>query len=654
MALSKAAQDLEELIKCPICLDNFSDPRSLPCLHSFCVKCLDQTQRAKEKNDPTMKGHINCPTCTEQSKLPQNSVYNLRHYFMADQVTSVVKDLHRAKDERDAHQPIHFCKWCTRNAEAISYCFDCTTPLCALCLVEHQNKNAKKLHTNIATTAQNIALLVCTEHGKFAEDFCIQCMRITCRICHVVNHRDHLFRAFTLQQDVEGQTLYQMIVSDISELKKYLKSLHHAERESLKQIPQRWNVAMKDQRGRSHDTLMSEFDRVRKSVARHLHTLKRIQKKASRTVSPIKGIPHLYICKIQTILQEQSMQIPDFDYVPRESTETVGDEVYRHTSSEGEYISVLPAVEAHMSNLADVHITSIHVLSDEKIMFAAAGKVYISDQISTCTCMLLLPGLNMITKLAVQSHKLNCKLAALNHTDTKRDVAFMCVTFTPRTVIAVSNVISVDDHANCLAFTEEGELIVCSQHLIKYNASGDEVWKRWACFRMNSPCRDVTVARDGSILVAVDKFVMVHNAFGEHMLQFVCVSNDPLITTRNMTMSPCGICVSCNGEIYVCDKSSHAVLVFNTSGRFIKSVYDFSGQLFVLQPAKFNFSQMKPNPQCISIRQDKLVVAHGDHFTISNQGWKSEKAKWNIFQQMTIVVIVFVVMYLYYMYHTNY
>jgi hypothetical protein len=33
-------EQVEEIIKCPICLGNFSDPRMLPCSHTYCLKCI--------------------------------------------------------------------------------------------------------------------------------------------------------------------------------------------------------------------------------------------------------------------------------------------------------------------------------------------------------------------------------------------------------------------------------------------------------------------------------------------------------------------------------------------------------------------------------------------------------------------------------------
>ena len=54
--------------ECPICMDDFTDPKSLPCGHKFCKDCIDQVVK-------TAKSHL-CPTCrapfkTAEGKQPK-------------------------------------------------------------------------------------------------------------------------------------------------------------------------------------------------------------------------------------------------------------------------------------------------------------------------------------------------------------------------------------------------------------------------------------------------------------------------------------------------------------------------------------------------------------------------------------------------------
>ena len=41
MEIQTLLYSLREEVSCPVCSDIFKDPRHLPCLHTFCLHCLD-------------------------------------------------------------------------------------------------------------------------------------------------------------------------------------------------------------------------------------------------------------------------------------------------------------------------------------------------------------------------------------------------------------------------------------------------------------------------------------------------------------------------------------------------------------------------------------------------------------------------------------
>ena len=45
---------IETVITCPICLEHFTDPRLLPCTHTYCLKCIKEVA---SKNN----GQFECP-----------------------------------------------------------------------------------------------------------------------------------------------------------------------------------------------------------------------------------------------------------------------------------------------------------------------------------------------------------------------------------------------------------------------------------------------------------------------------------------------------------------------------------------------------------------------------------------------------------------
>ena len=56
-------------LKCGICLEPLRNPRDLPCLHSFCVECLDGWVKKSDS-----QGVLSCPTCLKETAVPKEGV----------------------------------------------------------------------------------------------------------------------------------------------------------------------------------------------------------------------------------------------------------------------------------------------------------------------------------------------------------------------------------------------------------------------------------------------------------------------------------------------------------------------------------------------------------------------------------------------------
>lgn len=58
---------------CSICLDQFRDPRSLACLHTFCEECIHDFV-TKQQADGTIRNGIECPLCRKVSRVKDANV----------------------------------------------------------------------------------------------------------------------------------------------------------------------------------------------------------------------------------------------------------------------------------------------------------------------------------------------------------------------------------------------------------------------------------------------------------------------------------------------------------------------------------------------------------------------------------------------------
>jgi len=67
-------------IECPICTEEYTDPRELPCGHTICLKCIKERGRDKQPGDK-----LACRLCRKEFTLPSNGVEDLpKNFFVSD------------------------------------------------------------------------------------------------------------------------------------------------------------------------------------------------------------------------------------------------------------------------------------------------------------------------------------------------------------------------------------------------------------------------------------------------------------------------------------------------------------------------------------------------------------------------------------------
>src|SRR6218665_3988199 len=107
-----AAKQLREITECPICMNVFTDPRLLPCIHTFCFECLKRISETAHKG-PGDK--LLCPLCRKEFLIPADGINgvpknffleNLLQYEVTLQIgsTSIICDLCSATDESKTGQ----------------------------------------------------------------------------------------------------------------------------------------------------------------------------------------------------------------------------------------------------------------------------------------------------------------------------------------------------------------------------------------------------------------------------------------------------------------------------------------------------------------------------------------------------------------------
>ena len=134
-------KDLASTAKCSLCSETLKDPKTLPCLHSFCLPCLDNLARIERRRH---QDGIFCPICQTSSLIPEENTFsNLTTSFHWDRYKEVLLTLSKE------NQAPKTCLTCNEGKTAISYCFVCQDYLCSKCDQAHRLLRATRDHRNI-------------------------------------------------------------------------------------------------------------------------------------------------------------------------------------------------------------------------------------------------------------------------------------------------------------------------------------------------------------------------------------------------------------------------------------------------------------------------------------------------------------------------
>ena len=110
-------------LECSICIETYTDPRILDCVHSFCFKCI----RTHVGNSPVIK----CPLCNDESPVPADAgIEGLKSNFF---ITGLIKDVMQ-KEESNKESVPAVCESCDLGNVAKSHCDDCDCELCDQCV----------------------------------------------------------------------------------------------------------------------------------------------------------------------------------------------------------------------------------------------------------------------------------------------------------------------------------------------------------------------------------------------------------------------------------------------------------------------------------------------------------------------------------------
>ena len=205
MDIKTLLHNLREEVSCSVCWDIFTDPKHLPCLHSFCLHCLKQWHRTSHGRDT-----IRCPKCQAVSRIPENGdLKDLPTSFYLNGLIDVL-----AIKECKSSQVR--CGNCDKKSSETSYCFQCCVFWCEECVIGHNIIRSNKDHRVLALKDfqdkdyEDVLKrpVFCAKQRHEKEElkyFCKNCETAVCQTCVLMEHPGHALEH--IEEEAERQKI---------------------------------------------------------------------------------------------------------------------------------------------------------------------------------------------------------------------------------------------------------------------------------------------------------------------------------------------------------------------------------------------------------------------------------------------------------------
>ena len=219
--------NLREEVTCSVCMQLYTNPKQLPCLHVFCLQCLNNLARTSARY-----GKIKCPLCQRDVAVPESgTLETLPNCFHMKNLLDIlaIKECNNAKVT---------CENCERKSEEAAYCFHCGKFWCNECMNAHNIFRENRDHRVLAlkdfedkdfedVLKRPVFCQKELHDREVLKFYCKECDIPVCHTCVIVDHSKH---------DVEHLEL------TAREVKKSITSKLAAVRETSEEISYNYNT----------------------------------------------------------------------------------------------------------------------------------------------------------------------------------------------------------------------------------------------------------------------------------------------------------------------------------------------------------------------------------------------------------------------------
>ena len=173
--------------ECPVCQEDYTEPKILPCAHLVCRNCVISWLGTKG-------GQGGCPKCRVPI-LPPTQPDQGDLAALVDALPTDLATMALVESQKILSGP-HVCTKCQTNVITTSYCLQCDVKLCQACNSYHQKLPASKDHA-VEDLSKLTALKLaasrrstCKSHTNRPVEFhCSSHQELICMMCATTNHR---------------------------------------------------------------------------------------------------------------------------------------------------------------------------------------------------------------------------------------------------------------------------------------------------------------------------------------------------------------------------------------------------------------------------------------------------------------------------------
>ena len=594
-------EKFREELTCSICKTLFEEPKTLDCLHTFCMKCVEDhvKKRPLDHESEDSREILTCPLCRNVQLLEGADAKNLKTNEGFKNMVS-----HLTLEDRVVSEQGVKCNECRKNAAAV-FCRDCNYPICETCKQHHSTHYKTEGHTLIplnkvrtkSGSSEGVVhqTWMCNTHTE-AEVcmYCIDCDVVICRDCALTDHNSHdkHFAKLLLNNPPKAENDYKsqiqqcltqtdQVLSDfikaIKEVENMECSLRKTKKDTDQAVAMRYDeikAALDDQKEELLKKVEDIFEAKTAILQAQLKELKRItesleeSKKFTNSILNV-GIPEeILFLKTQMIGRLEKL-CNEFMHHPRDPRNNDIIDFMKNGS--------LDLKEAIGTVAADPHVEAFTVdakafTTDDRNMHMISGEL--AEFFITCRDILG-------NKLHGEGHKISVELRpeqgdmvrgdVLPTEDGRYKVSVQPQNPGPHKMsISVQmrgqNVHIKNSPFNVTVTLPPDETVTASSVITREDVPDQKMKSPWG----------IAVSRDGEIIAVSDietHCLIVFDQYGR-FLRAIGKEGRGDVEFK----SPRGLAFNPNGQIVVAEKENHRIQIVTVDGEFLLKFGKYGGK----------------------------------------------------------------------------